>query len=91
MASWRVYRRYSELRTLYKAIEGKLSKELKSVKFPGKKIQILGSHLECKSIGEREQLMRIFIDEVFSKEVVMQLEEVKSFLCTSPVNIRYEV
>ena len=91
MASWRVYRRYSELRALYKAIEGKLPKELKSVKFPGKKIQILGSHLNAKALDEREQLMQVFIDEVLSKDVVMQMEEVKSFLCTSPVNIRYEV
>ena len=61
------------------------------MKFPGKKIQILGSHLNAKALDEREQLMQVFIDEVLSKDVVMQMEEVKSFLCTSPVNIRYEV
>lgn len=78
-------------RTLYKSIESALPKELRSVKFPGKKFQILGSHLSEKVLAEREQQMQVFVNECLSKEPILQLSEVKAFLCTDAVNIRYEV
>ena len=68
-----------------------LPKELRSVKFPGKKFQILGSHLSEKVLAEREQQMQVFVNECLSKEPVMQLSEVKAFLCADAVNVRYEV
>ena len=78
-------------RTLYKSIESALPKELRSVKFPGKKFQILGSHLSEKGLEEREQQMQVFVNECLSKEPILQLSEVQAFLCTDAVNIRYEV
>lgn len=78
-------------RTLYKSIESTLPKEQRSVKFPGKKFQILGSHLSEKVLAEREQQMQVFVNECLSKEPVMQLSEVKAFLCADAVNVRYEV
>lgn len=91
MVSWRVYKRYSELREYYKSIEGKMPKELKSVKFPGKKIQILGSHLNSNALQQREEQMQKFVDQCMNAPVVMNLAETKQFLTQDPVNVKYEV
>lgn len=91
MVNWRVYKRYSELREYYKSIEGKMTKELKSVKFPGKKIQILGSHLNSNALQQREEQMQKFVDQCMNAPVVMNLGETKHFLTQDPVNVKYEV
>lgn len=91
MVSWRVYKRYSELREYYKSIEGKMTKDLKSVKFPGKKIQILGSHLNSNALQQREEQMQKFVDQCMNAPVVMNLAETKHFLTQDPVNVKYEV
>ena len=78
-------------RTLYKSIESRLPKELKGVKFPAKKMQILGSHLNAKALSEREEQMNVFVDQCLSKEIVLQLPEVRELLCSNPVNVRYEI
>ena len=78
-------------RAMHKSIEGKLPKELRSVKFPGKKMQILGSHLNAKAMQDREEQMVVYVNDCLSKESVLVLSEVKQFLCTNPVNAHYEV
>lgn len=91
MVSWKVYKRYSELREYYKAIESKLTKELKAVKFPGKKLQILGSHLNSNVLQQREEQMQKFVDGCMNAPVVLSLSETKLFLTQEPVNVKYEV
>ena len=78
-------------RKYYLSIEKKLSKELRAVKFPGKKMQILGSHLNSKALKERETQMLSFVDGCMSKEEVMRLPETHDFLIQNPVNVKYEV
>lgn len=78
-------------RKYYQSIEKKLPKELKAVKFPGKKMQILGSHLNSKALKEREIQMANFVDSCMSKDEVMRLPETHAFLTRDPVNVKYEV
>lgn len=78
-------------RALHKSIERALPKELKSVKFPGKKMQILGAHLNSKAIHEREEQMVTYVNDCLSKDQVLTMGEVRQFLCTNPVNVHYEV
>lgn len=91
MVSWKIYKRYSEIREYYKSIEGKLTKELKSIKFPGKKVQILGSHLNTNALQQREEQMHVFVDQCMNAPMVLQLQETKQFVIKDPVNVKYEV
>ena len=78
-------------RSFYKKIEGKLSKELKAVKFPAKKMQILGSHLNASAMKEREVQMQKWVNECLSSTFVLSLPETREILIFEPVNVKYEI